>query len=276
MGVDFTAHIGKSNIEFAELSFNACSKSIWPLPSVQMKVDQHSWPQKDHGQLVTWEIPSLQVFLLSPRRRDPHLLAHADAVPSAGEERQLELHLLHSAPRKHENIWLWLKNPVPKWNPGKWKHGPKLAYPLLFNFEPHPYPLAIDSNLKSNKGKGKKRGENKKNRFISANGSGLPAPAAKISNAVETCLTQVTFGSRDPFGSRALYGRNVSHQDPPATIKTSGTHTHAVAPVAQSKWQKIEIEWKNQDKNGTRTCVPVQSISFEARKRSGHSRMPLS
>ena len=24
-------------------------------------------------------------------------------------------------------IWLWLKKPVPKWNPGKWKHGPKPA-----------------------------------------------------------------------------------------------------------------------------------------------------
>ena len=34
-------------------------------------------------------------------------------------------------------IWLWLKKPVPKWNPGKWKHGPKPASPLLFNFEPH-------------------------------------------------------------------------------------------------------------------------------------------
>ena len=22
-------------------------------------------------------------------------------------------------------IWLWLKKTVPKWNPGKWKHGPK-------------------------------------------------------------------------------------------------------------------------------------------------------
>ena len=30
------------------------------------------------------------------------------------------------------------KNRYPKWNPGKWKHGPKPAYPLLFNFEPHP------------------------------------------------------------------------------------------------------------------------------------------
>ena len=23
--------------------------------------------------------------------------------------------------------WLWLKKPVPKWNPGKWKHGPTPA-----------------------------------------------------------------------------------------------------------------------------------------------------
>ena len=25
------------------------------------------------------------------------------------------------------HIWLWLTKPVPKWNPGKWKHGPKPA-----------------------------------------------------------------------------------------------------------------------------------------------------
>ena len=38
---------------------------------------------------------------------------------------------------------LLLKNPVPKWNPVKWKHGPKPAVcPLLFNFEPHPSSLA--------------------------------------------------------------------------------------------------------------------------------------
>ena len=24
-------------------------------------------------------------------------------------------------------IWLWLKKPTPKWNPGKWRHGPKPA-----------------------------------------------------------------------------------------------------------------------------------------------------
>ena len=23
--------------------------------------------------------------------------------------------------------WVWVKNPVPKWNPGKWKHGPTPA-----------------------------------------------------------------------------------------------------------------------------------------------------
>ena len=26
--------------------------------------------------------------------------------------------------------WLWLKKPVPKWNPGKWKHGPKPVCPF--------------------------------------------------------------------------------------------------------------------------------------------------
>ena len=27
----------------------------------------------------------------------------------------------------HMVIWLWLEKTVPKWNPGKWKHGPKPA-----------------------------------------------------------------------------------------------------------------------------------------------------
>ena len=36
-------------------------------------------------------------------------------------------------------IWLWLKKPLPKWNPGKWKHGYQhLRKPPLFNFEPQP------------------------------------------------------------------------------------------------------------------------------------------
>ena len=38
------------------------------------------------------------------------------------------------------NIWLWLKKPVPKWNPGKWEIWTKTCgLPLLFNFEPHSY-----------------------------------------------------------------------------------------------------------------------------------------
>ena len=28
---------------------------------------------------------------------------------------------------KAKKSFLWLKKPVPKWNPGKWKHGPKPA-----------------------------------------------------------------------------------------------------------------------------------------------------
>ena len=34
--------------------------------------------------------------------------------------------------------WLWVKNMYPKWNPGKWKLGPKPAVPWWFNFDPHP------------------------------------------------------------------------------------------------------------------------------------------
>ena len=37
------------------------------------------------------------------------------------------------------SIWQWLKTPVPKWNLGKWKHGPKPAVcPSCLNFEPQP------------------------------------------------------------------------------------------------------------------------------------------
>ena len=32
----------------------------------------------------------------------------------------------HHKPRV-AGIWLWLKKPVPKWNPGNWKRGPKPA-----------------------------------------------------------------------------------------------------------------------------------------------------
>ena len=28
---------------------------------------------------------------------------------------------------------------TPKWNPGKWKHGPKPLFPWWFYFDPYPY-----------------------------------------------------------------------------------------------------------------------------------------
>ena len=34
---------------------------------------------------------------------------------------------------------LWVKSMYPKWNPVKWKHGPKPAVPWWFNFDPYPY-----------------------------------------------------------------------------------------------------------------------------------------
>ena len=34
--------------------------------------------------------------------------------------------------------WLWVKNRYLKWNPGKWRHGPKPAVPWWFNFDPYP------------------------------------------------------------------------------------------------------------------------------------------
>ena len=32
-----------------------------------------------------------------------------------------------------------IKNRYPKWNPSKWKHGPKPAVPWWLNFDPYPY-----------------------------------------------------------------------------------------------------------------------------------------
>ena len=40
------------------------------------------------------------------------------------------------------STWLWVKNRYPKWNPSKWKHGPKPAVPLWFNFDPYPHPAS--------------------------------------------------------------------------------------------------------------------------------------
>ena len=37
------------------------------------------------------------------------------------------------------NEMVWVKSQYPKWNPGKWKHGPKPAVPSWFNFDPYPY-----------------------------------------------------------------------------------------------------------------------------------------
>ena len=39
----------------------------------------------------------------------------------------------------HVSIWLWVKTRYPKWNPGKWKHGPKLAVFWWLNFDPYPF-----------------------------------------------------------------------------------------------------------------------------------------
>ena len=36
--------------------------------------------------------------------------------------------------------WLWVTNRYPRWNPGKWKHGPKSAV-CWFNFDPPPNPV---------------------------------------------------------------------------------------------------------------------------------------
>ena len=33
--------------------------------------------------------------------------------------------------------WLWVKNGYPKWNPSKWKHGPKPAVSWWFHFDPY-------------------------------------------------------------------------------------------------------------------------------------------
>ena len=64
--------------------------------------------------------------------------AHGIAGPTPSElviESQ-ELHAMWADLTKP--IWLWIKTRCPKWNPGKWKHGPKPAVPWLFGFDPYP------------------------------------------------------------------------------------------------------------------------------------------
>ena len=62
-------------------------------------------------------------------------------VPSSGKEMSSTGEVKAFLPRKRSTKrgvqvpfggrfivrWLWLKKPVPNWNPGKWKHGPKPA-----------------------------------------------------------------------------------------------------------------------------------------------------
>ena len=59
-------------------------------------------------------------------------------VPCSGWFKGNEQPILRPPCFSRKPSWLWLKKLVPKWNPGKWKHGPKPAQPPLFNFEPQP------------------------------------------------------------------------------------------------------------------------------------------
>ena len=40
-----------------------------------------------------------------------------------------------------DHTWLWVKNRYPKWNPSKWKPGPKPVVPWWFHFDPYPHEL---------------------------------------------------------------------------------------------------------------------------------------
>ena len=43
------------------------------------------------------------------------------------------------------NIWLWVKNMSPKWNPGKWNQRLKPPVPCWFDFDPYPYGRLVGS-----------------------------------------------------------------------------------------------------------------------------------
>ena len=82
---------------------------------------------------MSWCWPSMKVEHVEV---DPCLSGNsASDASSSGCFQQI---VSWSTRKPKEVKWLWLQKPVHKWNPGKWKHGPKPAYPPLFNFEPHP------------------------------------------------------------------------------------------------------------------------------------------
>ena len=47
----------------------------------------------------------------------------------------------------HTQIWQWVKNRYPKWNPGKWKEGLKPAVPRRLHFEPYPFEEMLSTKL---------------------------------------------------------------------------------------------------------------------------------
>ena len=74
-----------------------------------------------------------------PKEDTPIPLAARYATPHIAQPK------MHQGPysgskrdRLHKTaMWLWVKNRYPKWNPGKWEHGPKPEAPW-FNFDPYP------------------------------------------------------------------------------------------------------------------------------------------
>ena len=66
-----------------------------------------------------------------------------EATADAGAERECAkqtgaMGLAHWLLGRSSAMWVWVKKGHPKWNPSKWKQGPKPAVPWWCNFEPYP------------------------------------------------------------------------------------------------------------------------------------------
>ena len=62
----------------------------------------------------------------------------------------------------HDIIWVRVKNRYPKWNPGKWKHGPKPAVPWWLNFDPYPFGRQLSPSSSPQLVAGQKLSENQR------------------------------------------------------------------------------------------------------------------
>ena len=71
----------------------------------------------------------------SPKKSGPQLGSYCIQEPAVvhgtlywlAKAKEHSPRIQNVGPKLEQPKWLWLKKPVPKWNPGKWKHGPKPA-----------------------------------------------------------------------------------------------------------------------------------------------------